>query len=88
MFLVCQKENSNYQFNVGTRIFVDHTAANVSADYSDLVQSCYKTSIESVMFNSSAETASKINEWCSKATNGHLKDLVNEGFDETLGLQT
>lgn len=76
------KENSNYQFNVGTRIFVDHMAANVSADYSDLVQSCYKTSIESVMFNSSAETASKINEWCSKATNGHLKDLVNEELIE------
>lgn len=72
------KENCNYQFNVGTRIFVDQAAANVSDSYAELVQSCYKTTIEPVVFNRSAETAGKINEWCSDITKGHLKDLVNE----------
>ncbi|EAT42830.1 AAEL005670-PA [Aedes aegypti] len=72
------KENSNYQFNVGTRIFTDQRAANVSDAYSDLVQNCYKTSIESVEFDSPKETSSKINEWCFNITNGHLKDLVDE----------
>lgn len=72
------KENCNYQFNVGTRIFVDPKAANVTDTYSDLVQTCYKTSIEQVAFSSSSETAGKINQWCSNVTKGHLKDLVNE----------
>lgn len=83
VFIVCQKENSNYQFNVGTRIFTDQRAANVSDAYSDLVQNCYKTSIESVEFDSPKETSSKINEWCFNITNGHLKDLVDEGFNIT-----
>lgn len=71
------KENSNYQFNVGTRIFIDQKAANVTDAYSELVQSCYKTTIESVVFNSTAETAGKINDWCFNITNGHLRDLVD-----------
>lgn len=72
------KENSNYQFNVGTRIFVDREVANVTDAYTDLVQTCYRTSIESVVFNDSVETAAKINEWCSNITQGRLKSLVDE----------
>lgn len=72
------KENSNYQFNVGTRIFVDREVANVTDAYTDLVQSCYRTSIEPVVFNDSVETAANINEWCSNITQGRLKGLVDE----------
>lgn len=72
------KENSNYQFNVGTRIFIDREMANVTEAYTDLVQSCYRTSIEPVVFNNSVETATKINEWCSDITEGRLNGLVNK----------
>lgn len=72
------KENSNYQFNIGTRIFVDQELANVTDSYTELVQSCYKTSIEPVVFNASVVTAAKINDWCSHITEGRLKDLVDE----------
>lgn len=72
------KENRYYQFNVGTRIFVEQEMANVTDAYTDLVQSCYRTSIEPVMFNNSVETAAKINEWCSQVTQGRLKSLVDE----------
>lgn len=72
------KENSYYQFNVGTRIFVEQEMANVTDAYTELVQSCYRTSIEPVVFNDSLETAAKINEWCSQVTQGRLKGLVDE----------
>lgn len=72
------KENSNYQFNVGTRIFVERAMANVTDDYVELVQSCYRTSIEPVVFGDPVETAAKINEWCSDITQGRLKGLVDE----------
>lgn len=72
------KENSNYQFNVGTRIFVDQARANVTDAYTELVQTCYKATVEPVVFNNSVETAAKINDWCSHITEGRLNDLANE----------
>lgn len=72
------KENSDYQFNIGTRVFVDESIANVTESYAQLMESCYKTVIEPVKFSDSQVTAAKVNDWCAKITQGHLSDLVEE----------
>ncbi|XP_058456786.1 uncharacterized protein LOC131434154 [Malaya genurostris] len=72
------KENKDYEFNIGTRIFMDQSIANVTDAYTELVESCYKTTIEPVTFRNSTATATKINDWCAKITLGHLNDLVTE----------
>lgn len=72
------KENEFYEFNIGTRVFVDQMLANVTADYTQLIESCYKTSIQKVVFKDSKVTMAKVNDWCSKITHGHLNDLVDE----------
>ncbi|XP_058833590.1 serine protease inhibitor 2-like [Topomyia yanbarensis] len=70
------KENRDYEFNIGTRIFLDQSITNVSDAYTELVESCYKTTVEPVLFRDSTVTATKINDWCSEITQGHLNDLV------------
>lgn len=72
------KENSDYQFNIGTRVFVDQSIANVTVSYAQLMETCYKTVIEPVKFSDSHVTAAKVNDWCAKITQGHLTDLVEE----------
>ncbi|XP_055610313.1 serine protease inhibitor 2-like [Uranotaenia lowii] len=72
------KENTDYEFNIGTQIFVDRTTANVTDAYRELVERCYKTGIVPVRFEESQKTAAKVNEWCSEITRGHLSDLVDE----------
>lgn len=72
------KENGDYEFNIGTRVYVDDGAANVTSNYTELVEWCYKTNIEKVDFGKTAETVAKVNEWCSDITHGHLNELVTE----------
>lgn len=72
------KENGDYEFNIGTRVYVDDGAANVTSNYTELVEWCYKTNIARVDFGKSAETVARVNEWCSNITHGHLNELVNE----------
>lgn len=72
------KENGDYEFNIGTRVYVDDGAANVTSNYTELVEWCYKTNIEKVDFAKTAETVAKVNEWCSDITHGHLNELVTE----------
>lgn len=72
------KENGDYEFNIGTRVYVDNGAANVTSNYTELVEWCYKTNIEKVNFARTAETVAKVNEWCSDITHGHLNELVTE----------
>ncbi|XP_055623414.1 uncharacterized protein LOC129766838 [Toxorhynchites rutilus septentrionalis] len=72
------KENGNYEFNIGTRVFVDQKRAKVTESYLKLVEKCYKTSVEPVVFKEAKATAEKVNNWCSKITQGHLRNLVHE----------
>lgn len=72
------KENGDYEFNIGTRVYVDDGAANVTSNYTELVEWCYKTNIEKVDFGKTAETVAKVNDWCSSITHGHLNELVTE----------
>ncbi|XP_053683372.1 serine protease inhibitor 2-like [Sabethes cyaneus] len=72
------KENSDYDFDLGTRIFMDGSLAYAADNYTELIESCYKTSIEQVEFQDARTTARKINDWCAKITQGHLNDLVDE----------
>lgn len=72
------KENGDYEFNIGTRVYVDNGAANVTSNYTELVEWCYKTNIEKVNFAKTAETVAKVHEWCSDITHGHLNELVTE----------
>lgn len=72
------KENGNYEFNIGTRVYVDDGVANVTSNYTELVEWCYKTNIEKVDFDKTAETVAKVNDWCSTITHGHLNELVTE----------
>lgn len=72
------KENGDYEFNIGTRVYVDEGMANVTGNYTKLVEWCYKTNIEKVDFAKTAETVAKVNGWCSDITHGHLNELVTE----------
>lgn len=72
------KENGNYEFNIGTRVYVDDGVANVTANYTELVEWCYKTNIERVDFGKTSETVARVNDWCSNITHGHLNELVTE----------
>lgn len=72
------KENGDYEFNIGTRVYVDEGAANVTSNYTELVEWCYKTNIEKVDFAKTAETVAKVNDWCSSISHGHLNQLVTD----------
>lgn len=72
------KENSDYEFNIGTRIFLDATWGNITEEYQKLVQSCYKTELEKVTFKDARVSAERINDWCAKVSRGHINDLVQE----------
>lgn len=87
-FRFWQKENGNYEFNIGTRVYVDDDVANVTANYTELVEWCYKTNIERVDFGKTTETVARVNDWCSNITHGHLNELVTEGrFDKNKEFQ-
>lgn len=72
------KENGDYEFNIGTRVYVDDGVANVTKNYTELVEWCYKTNIERVDFDKTAETVARVNDWCANITHGHLDELVTE----------
>lgn len=72
------KENKDYKFNIGTRVFLDRSLANVTDSYAELVQRCYRTEIEKVSFSNAAVTAAQVNDWCSNITHGQLGDLVTQ----------
>lgn len=47
--------------------------------YSALIEEYYNTHISTLDFTQSERTAQTINQWCSNATNGYIKNLVTSG---------
>ena len=74
-----QQTNGDYEFDIGTKMFLDKAGAKLPQAYTDLLEQMYRTSVERVSFNGTKATAVRINTWCEKVTRGRITELVTEG---------
>ncbi|KAF5306577.1 hypothetical protein FQR65_LT07304 [Abscondita terminalis] len=51
----------------------------ISQDYKTTVADVFKSAVESVDFTKTDETVAKVNEWVSKNTENHIKELLAKG---------
>uniref|UniRef100_A0A182ILB3 Serpin domain-containing protein n=1 Tax=Anopheles atroparvus TaxID=41427 RepID=A0A182ILB3_ANOAO len=72
------KANDNYEFDIGTKVFLDKTQGKLSPNYTELLEQTYSTSFERVAFDGSKATADKINSWCEEVTRGRINEIVTE----------
>uniref|UniRef100_A0A1Y9J060 Serpin domain-containing protein n=1 Tax=Anopheles quadriannulatus TaxID=34691 RepID=A0A1Y9J060_ANOQN len=73
-----QQTNGDYEFDIGTKMFLDKARAKLPQAYTDLLEQMYRTSVERVSFNGTKATAERINTWCEKVTRGRITELVTE----------
>lgn len=52
--------------------------------YSSVLKDVYDTVVERVNFNDSVHTAKLVNTWVNTLTQGHIKEIVNQGKKEKL----
>lgn len=67
--------NDNYDFRMGTRVFVDQFVEPLQR-YSAIIDRYYNTAIERLDFKDPHVTAQTINDWCANITRGHINKLV------------
>ncbi|XP_052860673.1 serine protease inhibitor 2-like [Anopheles cruzii] len=72
------KTNGDYDFDIGTRVFLDKSHGKLNPQYRELLERTYRTSLERLSFNETRVAADRINQWCEKVTQGHIRDLVKE----------
>ncbi|XP_058178451.1 uncharacterized protein LOC131294420 [Anopheles ziemanni] len=73
------KANDNYEFDIGTKVFLDKLHGKLSPSYTNLLQQTYSASFDRVSFNGTAKkTAGEINDWCEKVTRGRITEIVTE----------
>uniref|UniRef100_A0A2M3ZE78 Putative serine proteinase inhibitor n=1 Tax=Anopheles braziliensis TaxID=58242 RepID=A0A2M3ZE78_9DIPT len=72
------KANEDYEFDIGTKMFLDKSRGKLNGGYRELLEQTYRTSLESLSFNGAKAAADRINQWCDKITQGRISQLVNE----------
>lgn len=73
------KANDNYEFDIGTKVFLDKLHGKLSPSYTNLLEQTYSASFDRVSFNGTAKkTAGEINDWCEKVTRGRITEIVSE----------
>lgn len=70
--------NGDYEFDIGTKMFLDKAHGKLSQTYTDLLEATYRTSFDRVSFNGTKVTTDRINNWCEKVTRGRITELVTE----------
>uniref|UniRef100_A0A1Y9HEH2 Serpin domain-containing protein n=1 Tax=Anopheles funestus TaxID=62324 RepID=A0A1Y9HEH2_ANOFN len=70
--------NGDYEFDIGTKMFLDKAHGKLPQMYTDLLEQTYHTTVERVTFNGNKATADQINSWSEKVTRGRITELVNE----------
>ncbi|XP_055302785.1 serine protease inhibitor 27A-like [Sitodiplosis mosellana] len=69
------KESSDYELNLGAKLFVDRFI-QPRQKFAAIIKSFYYSDVESVDFARSQEAANIINSWCANATKNHINDIV------------
>ncbi|KAF5296887.1 hypothetical protein FQR65_LT10153 [Abscondita terminalis] len=64
--------------NIGTRVFLDSSISPIQ-NYAATVKSAYDTDVYPTNFSRPKEAGDTINSWVDKLTDGHIKELINEG---------
>uniref|UniRef100_A0A240PPU3 Serpin domain-containing protein n=1 Tax=Anopheles epiroticus TaxID=199890 RepID=A0A240PPU3_9DIPT len=75
---VSAQTNGDYEFDIGTKMFLDKAHGKLSQVYTDLLEQTYRTSVDRVSFNGTKAAAKQINTWCEKVTRGRISELVTE----------
>lgn len=70
--------NGDYEFDIGTKLFLDKAHGKLPQAYTDLLEATYRTSLDRVSFNGTKVTTDRINNWCEKVTRGRITELVTE----------
>ncbi|XP_053663033.1 serine protease inhibitor 2-like [Anopheles marshallii] len=70
--------NGDYEFDIGTKVFLDKVHGKLPQVYTDLLEQTYRTSVDRVTFNGTKATTDQINTWCEKVTRGRITELVTE----------
>ncbi|XP_050074757.1 serine protease inhibitor 2-like [Anopheles maculipalpis] len=70
--------NGDYEFDIGTKMFLDKAHGKLPQTYTDLLEATYRTSLDRVSFNGTKVTTDRINNWCEKVTRGRITELVTE----------
>lgn len=70
-----KQKSDSYDLKFDTRIFVDQFIEPTQR-FSAIAETYYKTLIERLDFGDAGRSADYINEWCSQATNGNVRNLV------------
>uniref|UniRef100_A0A1Y9IVG1 Serpin domain-containing protein n=1 Tax=Anopheles minimus TaxID=112268 RepID=A0A1Y9IVG1_9DIPT len=70
--------NGDYEFDIGTKVFVDKAQGKLPQVYTDLLEQTYRTTIDRVTFNDTKANTDRINNWCEKVTRGRITELVTE----------
>lgn len=78
-FLVASTQaNGDYEFDIGTKVFLDKMHGKLAPEYTNLLEQSYHTKFDRVSFNGTKATADQINTWCGKVTRGRITELVTE----------
>ncbi|XP_031618765.1 serine protease inhibitor 27A-like [Contarinia nasturtii] len=72
------KESTDYQLNLGARLFVDDFI-HPNQKFSAIIKAIYHSDVERLNFDRSEEAANIINAWCANATKNHITDIVSSG---------
>uniref|UniRef100_A0A240PKS3 Serpin domain-containing protein n=1 Tax=Anopheles christyi TaxID=43041 RepID=A0A240PKS3_9DIPT len=70
--------NGDYEFDIGTKMFLDKAHGKLPQVYTDLVEQTYRTSVDRLSFNGTKAATERINTWCEKVTRGRISELVTE----------
>jgi serine protease inhibitor len=73
-----QNKSEHYDFDFGTRIFVDNTITPAQR-FSAICERYFDAKISPVNFANPDEAAETINEWCAQATRDNIKSIVKGG---------
>uniref|UniRef100_A0A1Y9H2G5 Serpin domain-containing protein n=1 Tax=Anopheles dirus TaxID=7168 RepID=A0A1Y9H2G5_9DIPT len=70
--------SGDYEFDIGTKLFLDKSYGKVDGSYQELLERTYRTTFDRVALNGTKTTVDQINNWCEKITRGRITELVNE----------
>lgn len=65
-------------FHIANKIYIKKNCS-LKTTFEEVVSKLFLSEIESVNFDSSTETADKINEWVEKRTDSNIKDIISRG---------
>lgn len=69
------KDSSDYELNLGAKLYVDKFI-QPQQKFASIIKSSYYSDVEPVDFARSQEAANIINTWCANVTNNHITDIV------------